>query len=64
MIGELWEGNDWQGSQEDAKRGFERALEIVKGKVSGVFIIDVGRITPLFPESYESVIKEFYTQEF
>jgi len=61
IIGELWEGNDWQGSQEDAKRGFEMALEAVEGKVSGVFILDIER--PLFPESFESTIKEFYTKQ-
>ncbi len=61
IIGELWEGNDWEGSQEDAKRGFEMALEAVKGKVSGVFILDIER--PLFPESFESTIKEFYTKQ-
>lgn len=62
MLGELWEGNDWQGSQEDAKRGFVMALEAARGKVSGVFILDLPRPTQLFPESYESTIKEFYTQ--
>jgi hypothetical protein len=40
------------------------ALEAVEGKVSGVFILDTPRPTPLFPESFESVIKEFYSQEF
>jgi len=64
IIGELWEGNDWQGSQEDAKRGFEMALEAVKGRVNGIFILDTGRdYIQLFPESFESTIKEFY-QEF
>jgi len=63
MVGELWEGNGWQGSQEDAKRGFEMALAAVEGKVSGVFILDITRPTPLFPESFESVIKEFYTKQ-
>ena len=60
MLGEIWEGTSWQDSQEDAKRGFEMALEAAEGRVSGVFILDVGRPTPLFPESYESTIKEFY----
>jgi hypothetical protein len=64
IVGELWEGNDWLGSQEEALRGFETALEIIKGKVSGVFILDSGRTyKPLFPESFEKVITEFY-QEF
>jgi len=62
IIGELWEGNDWQGSQEDAKRGFETVLEIAEGKVSGIFILDITRPTPLFPESFESTIKEFYIE--
>ena len=58
----MWEGNDWRGSQEEALRGFEMALEAVKGKVSGIFILDTGRdYIQLFPESFESVIKEFYT---
>ncbi len=60
IVGELWEGNDWQGSPEDAKRGFEIALEVVEGKVSGVFILDIKR--PLFPESFEKTIKEFYSE--
>jgi hypothetical protein len=62
IIGDLWEGNDWQGSQEDAKRGFEMALEAAEGKVSGVFILDTGRdYIQLFPESFEKTIKEFYS---
>ncbi len=61
IIGELWEGNDWRGSQEEAKRGFETALEVVEGKVSGVFILDMGRSTPFFPESFEETVKEFYS---
>ncbi len=65
IIGELYEGHDWEGmSPEEIKRGFEMALEVVEGKVSGVFILDTPRPTPLFPESFESTIKEFYTQEF
>ena len=64
IMGELWEGNDWQGSRQDAKRGFEMALEAAKGKVSGIFILDTGRdYIQLFPESFESTIKEFYTEE-
>jgi len=64
IIGELYEGHDWQGmSPEEIKRSFETALEAVEGKVSGVFILDVPRPTPLFPESFEDTIKEFY-QEF
>jgi len=65
IIGELYEGHDWEGmSPEEIKRGFEMALEAVEGKVSGVFILDTPRPTPLFPESFESTIKEFYAQEF
>lgn len=60
IIGEIYEGSNWQGSQEEAKRNFEMALEAAKGRVNGVFILDTGRIIPLFPESYESTIKEFY----
>jgi len=56
----MWEGNGWQGSQEDAKRGFEMALEAARGRVSGIFILDIARPTQLFPESFESTIKEFY----
>lgn len=64
IVGELWEGNDWYGSPEEAKRGFEMALEVVKGKVNGIFILDSGRtFKPLFPESFESTITELY-QEF
>ena len=62
IIGEMWEGNDWYGSQEEALRGFEMALEAIKGKVNGVFILDTGRdYIQLFPESFESTIKEFYS---
>jgi hypothetical protein len=65
IVGEMWEGNDWYGSQEEALRGFEMALEAIKGKVNGVFILDTGRnYIQLFPESFESTIKEFYSQEF
>ncbi len=63
IIGELYEGHDWQGTPpEEMKRGFEMALEAMEGKVSGVFILDIGRPTQLFPESFESTIKEFYTE--
>jgi hypothetical protein len=62
IMGELWEGNDWQGSQEDAKRGFEMGLEAARSRVSGIFILDTGRdYIQLFPESFESTIKEFYS---
>lgn len=65
IMGELWEGNDWQGSPEDAKRGFEMGLAAAEGKVSSVFILDTGRdYIQLFPESFEETIKEFYSQEF
>ncbi|HUW43647.1 MAG TPA: hypothetical protein VMV95_01640 [Bacillota bacterium] len=61
MVGELYEGHDWQSmSPEEKKRGFETSLEIVEGKVSGIFILDTGRLTQLFPESFEDTIKEFY----
>jgi len=60
----LWEGNDWQGSQEDAKKGFEMAFEAGKGRVSGIFFLDFPRPTPVFPESFGSVIKELYIQNF
>ena len=63
MIGELWEGNDWQGGPEDAKRNIEMGLEAAEGKVSGVFILDTGRdYIQLFPESFEDTIKEFYLE--
>jgi len=63
IMGELWEGNDWQGSQEDAKRGFEMGLEVARGKVSGVFILDTGRdYIQLFPKNFEDTITEFYLE--
>lgn len=65
IIGELYEGHDWQDiPPEEIKRNFEMALEVMEGKVGGVFILDITRPTPLFPESFEKTIKEFYTQEF
>ena len=61
MLGEIYEGHDFQDmTPEEMKRAFEMALEAAKGRVNGVFILDTGRIIPLFPESYESAIKEFY----
>ena len=63
-MGEIWEGNDWHGTPEEAKRNVESVLEIVKGKVSGVFILDIGSVAPRFPGSFENMIKEFYSQEF
>lgn len=64
MVGELWEGNDWYGSQEEALKGFKAALEAVKGKVNGIFILDTGRTyRQLFPESFETTLTQFY-QEF
>jgi|GEM_PF-2583993 len=62
MIGEMYEGSDWQGSQEEAKRNFEMGIEAARGRVSGIFIIDTGRIVPLFPESYEKTVKEFFSR--
>ncbi len=59
----LWEGNGWRGSQEEAKRGFEMAFEAGKGRVSGIFFLDFPRPTPVFPESFEDTIKEFYAEE-
>jgi len=64
IMGEIWEGNDWHGTPEEAKRNVEAALEAVEGKVSGVFILDIGSIAPRFPGSFENMIKEFYSQEF
>ncbi len=64
IMGEIWEGNDWHGTPEEAKRNVTAALEAVKGKVSGVFILDIGSVAPRFPGSFENMIKEFYTQEF
>ena len=62
---EVYEGHDWQGTPpEEMKRGFVMALEAARGRVSGIFILDITRPTPLFPESFEKTIKEFYTQEF
>jgi hypothetical protein len=64
IVGEMWEGNDWGGTPEEAKQGFEMALEAVKGRVNGLFILDSGRdYIQLFPESFETTIKEFL-QEF
>jgi len=63
MVGELWEGTDWHGSQEDAKKNFKMALDAVQGKVSGIFILDTGHTyRQLFPESFETTIKEFYSE--
>ncbi len=64
MIGELYEGgSSWQDiPPEEIKRNFETALEVVEGKVNGVFILDITRPTPLFPESFEKTIKEFYLE--
>ena len=62
---EVYEGHDWQGTPpEEMKRGFVMALEAARGRVSGIFILDIARPTQLFPESFEKTIKEFYTQEF
>ncbi len=61
IIGEIYEGSNWHGTPEEAKRNIETALEIVKGKVSGVFILDIGSVTPRFSQSFESMIKGFYS---
>ncbi len=61
---EVYEGHDWQGTPpEEMKRGFVMALEAARGRVSGIFILDITRPTQLFPESFESTIKEFYTKQ-
>lgn len=61
IVGEMWEGNDWSGTPKEAKQGFEMALEAVKGRVNGIFILDTGRdYIQLFPESFDRVITEFY----
>lgn len=62
IMGEIWEGNDWQGTPEEAKENIASALEAVRGKVDGVFILDIGSITPRFPGSFEVMIKEFYAE--
>jgi len=61
IMGEIWEGNDWRGTPEEAKRNVRSAVEAVKGKVSGVFILDIGSIAPRFPGEFEVMIKELYS---
>lgn len=64
IIAEIWEGDTWRGTAEQTEKDFERTLEAIDGKTTGVFILDSGReYTQLFPESFERVIAEFY-QEF
>ena len=70
MIGEIWEGGNWTGTKEDAQRGFAAAFEAVKGKVTGVFVLDAPHfpppwdklMAPVHIEDFESVLREFYTQ--
>ena len=66
MLGEIWEGHDWQGTAEDAKRSFAMAFEAGKGRVSGFFVLDVpplpGASGSLAFDDYESAVREFYTQ--
>ena len=66
ILGEIWEGGNWQGTPEDAKRGFRMAFEAGEGRVSGFFVLDVpslpGADSSLSFDDYESVVREFYTQ--
>lgn len=61
MMGEIFEGEEWQGTVEDTKRGFAMAVEAGKGRANGFFILDVPRLTS-FDENLESMIKELYLE--
>ena len=69
IIGEVWYGGNWNGTKEDAQRGFAAVFEAVKGKVSGIFVLDAPHfpppwdklMTPIHIEDFESVLREFYT---
>jgi len=71
MIGEIWYGPNWTGTAEDAQRGFAAVFEAVRGKVTGVFVLDAPHfpppwdklMAPVHIEDFESVLKEFYTSE-
>jgi len=71
IIGEIWSGPNWTGTKEDAQRGLEAVFEAVKGKVTGVFVLDAPYfpppwdklMAPVHIEDFESVLREFYTSE-
>lgn len=61
IIGEIYEGADWQGTQEELKRNYEWALEAAKGRANGVLILDSGHTyRQIFPQDFETVVKEYY----
>lgn len=67
MMGEIWEGGFWQGTDEEAKIGLAMALEAGKGRVSGFFVLDAlilrsdGQITHSLCEDFESTLMELYS---